>query len=133
MVEGCADGVYQRDVSIGPHAVKQKLLLSFSLGINSHTRSSLGRSVIARHKRHNVTFASGVRQSVASVCLSVCLSVRTLKEQQALHMQRDRVTRHKYEKSHFRRVAIGNDLQDRHSRSSQLLLLDRPYISITYC
>jgi len=47
-------------------------------------------------------------------------------------MQRDRATRLKYEISHLKGLAIGNNLQ-RHSRSLQLLLLDRPCTCITFC
>jgi len=46
-------------------------------------------------------------------------------QQEALKMQRNRATRHK---SHLKRPAKGNDLQG-HSRSLQLLLLDRPHTS----
>jgi len=41
-------------------------------------------------------------------------------------MHRDCATLHIYQKLHLKRLAIGNDLQ---GQSSQLLLLDKPYIT----
>ena len=52
--------------------------------------------------------------------------------QEALQMQRDYMTCQKYEILHTKRLAMGDDFQG-HSRSLQLLLLDRPYTSITSC
>jgi len=52
--------------------------------------------------------------------------------QEALQMPRDCAIRHRCEILHLKRLAIGNDLQG-HSRSLQLLLLDRPYTTITSC
>ena len=55
-----------------------------------------------------------------------------LSKQEALQMQRDRVTYCKCEILHLKRLAIGEWPQE-HLRSSQLLLLDRPYTSIISC
>jgi len=49
----------------------------------------------------------------------------------ARQMQRDSAMHHKYEISHLKRLTIGNDCQG-HSMSSQLLLLERLYTSITF-
>jgi len=51
---------------------------------------------------------------------------------EALQVQRDHATCHKYEVLHLKRLAIGNDFQ-RHLRLSQLLLFDRPHTTITSC
>jgi len=70
-------------------------------------------------------------EMVRFFCVEYWMSPITTIEQEALQMQRDHATRHKYEISHLKRLAIGNDLPN--SRSLQLLLLDRPYTSISSC
>jgi len=59
--------------------------------------------------------------------------LHTLITQEALQMQKDRATRHKYEVSYLKRLAIWEWPSTTFNVITiiQLLLLDRPYTSIT--
>jgi len=66
-------------------------------------------------------------QQIISILIHVSWHCYCTLIQKAQQMQKDRTMRHKYEISHSKKTAI------KHSRSQQLLLLDRLYTSITSC
>ena len=106
-------------------------------------QSTICRSTEHRKFRYSVgliTHAGGSRcvgRVISGICDFVRLSVGLLvcprsKQTGSCADTDGSTTRHNHEKSHLQQLAIREYLQG-HSRSSQLLPLDRPYTTITSC